>query len=166
MRYLGLLFLYLVGVYFSLSLHFFAHPWHYVQPMLVSVLLVYFNMSHSWWPYIYAMLAGFFVDSLNAVFGLQAAIFISIIFFLRTLQYSVITFRNILSVIILSIFSLLMYWLLFYIFDLIGEWSFYGWDQWPWLEWLRGLGLNFALVIILHLLYYNLWVRRHERQSF
>jgi len=166
MKYLLAFFLYLLSVYFFFSLIFFDNQWHYVQPLLITVLLIYFNTSHSWLPYLYALLAGFLVDSVSAVFGLQALIFITIIFCLRTLQYTIITFRNILSVIILSVFSLVLFWLLFYILDFIMEWPYYDLSQLDWGPWSRGLLINFSLIIVLHLLYYNLWLKKHERQSF
>lgn len=167
MRYFYLLLLYLISASVFFLLNFYDNGWQFLQPFLVVVLLIYFNLHHSWLQYLFAILAGFFMDSFTGIFGLHAVIFVVIIFLLQTLQMTILTSRNILSIIILTIFSFLIFWFLFWMADFIFNWEIYDFDKTQIKPILKMMSINIFLVLFFHLIYYNFWFKHHdEKQSF
>lgn len=167
MKYVYLILIYLIAVFLFFLLNFYDNGWQFLQPFLVAVLLVYFNSSKSWLHYLFAMLAGFFVDSFTGIFGLHTIIFVLIIFLLQGLQVTILTSKNILAIILLTIFSFLLFWVLFWAADFIFNWDVYVFDKTQIRPILKMTGINIFLVIFLHLIYYNFWLRHHDKkQSF
>lgn len=166
MRYLSLILLWLIGVYFFVALDSLDNGWQLIQPFLIFLLLLYFNSRNILWSYSFALLSGLFLDSLTGVFGLQTIIFLVIVFLLRSLQLTILSTKSVLSTLILIIFSFLMFWLLFWAANFIFSFGLYHLSRSLWLAMLKTFLANIALVILLQLLYYNLYAKKHERQSF
>jgi cell shape-determining protein MreD len=166
MKYLFLILIFLVAVYFFTVLNFYDNGWQYVQPFLVATLLVYYNISNHWIYYAFAFLAGLFVDSFTGVFGLHTIIFLFIIFILRSLQLTLLTSKNILTIILLTILAFVIFWLLFYSANFMFSWEMYTWQQSMLLPIFKMFIVNITAVIFFHLLYFNLHTKKYERQSF
>jgi len=166
MRYLFLILTFLSAVYFFTVLNFYDNGWQYVQPFLIVSLLVYYNIDNQWLYYSFAFLAGLFVDSFTGVFGLHAIIFLIIIFIIRSLQLTILTSKNILAIIILTILAFLLFWLLFYLANFLFSWEMYTFQQSNLMPMFKMFLINIATVIFFHLLYFNLYAKKHERQSF
>jgi len=167
MKYLYLILIFFVASFLFLFLNFYDNGWQFLQPFLVATLLVYFNIEQEWLHYIFAMVAGFFVDSFTSIFGLHAFIFISIVFILKSFQVTILTSKNILAIILLTLFSFILYWLLFWLSDSIFNWELYTFSNTMFMPVLKMFGVNIFLVIFLHLIYYNFWLKHHDKkQSF
>lgn len=148
-------------------LNFYDNGWQFLQPFLVSTLLVYFNQNNPWIYYSYALLAGLFVDAFTGVFGLHTIIFILIIFILSILQLTVFTSKNILTVILLSLFSFVLFWMFFMLANFVFPWNLYIIDFDLMLKIAKMMAINLFLLTLFHLLYYNLWAKHHDKkQSF
>jgi len=166
MRYLYLALIFLIASFCWLILNFYDNGWQFLQPFLVATLLVYFNYERPWLHYMFAMLAGFFVDSFTGIFGLHAVIFVIIIFLLKSLQTTILTSKNILAILLLTLFSFIIFWLLFWLSDFIFNFEIYIFDTTLLKAILKMIGVDLLLVILLHLIYYNFWLKKHEKQSF
>jgi len=166
MRYLYLILIYFLAAFLFLFLNFYDNGWQFLQPFLVASLLVYFNTTKIWQYYLFAMLSGFFVDSFTGIFGLHAILFVLIIFILQSLQVTIFTHKNILSVILLTIFSFILFWLLFWFSDFIFNWDLYTFNTAYFSPIFKMLAVDILVVIVLHLIYYNFFLRAHEKQSF
>lgn len=149
-----------------LFLNLYNNGWQLLQPFLVAMLLVYFNYNKEWVHYVFATLAGFFVDSFTGVFGLHAMIFVIIIFILSGLQATILTSKNILAIMLLTLFSFILFWLLFWASDLIFNLDIYTFDNTLIIPTAKMAGIDILLFIFLHLIYYNFWLKKHEKQSF
>lgn len=167
MRYLYLILIFWLASSLFLLLNFYDNGWQLLQPFLVAVLLVYFNFSQEWVHYMFAMIAGFFVDSFTGIFGLHAALFVIIIFILKGFQMTILSSKNILAIILLTLFSFILFWLLFWISNLMFNWEFYIFNNTLIIPILKMMLVNIFLVLFLHLIYYNFWVKKHDqKQSF
>lgn len=168
MKYAVIALLYLISVYSFFVLNFYHNGWQYVQPFLITVLLVYFNTKNEWLYYAYAFLSGLFIDSFTGIFGLYTASFLLIIFILRTLQISILTSKNILSIAILSILAFVFHNLFFWAINFVIASDFYNLERQPIYDISKAGLLNFFIIIICHLLYFNIWLRKrdYEGQSF
>lgn len=167
MRYLYLILIFLISSFLFLFLNFYNNGWQLLQPFLVATLLVYFNIQKEWLYYIFAMLAGFFVDSFTGVFGLHAIIFVGIIFILSSLQATILTSKNILAIILLTLFSYIIFWFLFWLIDLVFNLDLYTFDKNLIIPIIKMSGLDILFFIFLHLIYYNFWLKKHDqKQSF
>jgi len=158
--------IFLVAVYFFTVLNFYDNGWQYVQPFLIVTLLAYYNTEERWVYYGFAFLAGLFVDSFTGVFGLHTIIFLIIIFILRSLQLTILTSKNILTIILLTILAFVIFWLLFYLANFMFSWELYTFQKQMFMPMLKMFLVNIGVVIFLHLLYFNLHTKKHERQSF
>ncbi len=165
MKYLFLTFVYLLGSTVFIMLNFYDNGWQFLQPFLILVLLVYFNTENPWIYYTFASLAGLLLDSLSGVFGLHALIFIFIIFVLRSLQLTIITARNILTIISLTVFAFFLFWLIFWLSNIFFGWQLYHFNFVLWQTIVQKGLINIFIVIILHLLFYNFWIRGHANQQ-
>ena len=163
MKYLFIILFFLIAIYAFTLLNFYSDHWLYVQPMLIAVLLVYYNISQSWLYYSFASLAGLFVDSLNGIFGLQAIIFVIIIFILRSLQLTLFTSKNILTIILLTILAFIIFWLLLWSTSFIFNFQLYFLTKAIFIMILRGLVVNTFMTIFLHILFFNFWLKKQER---
>ncbi|MFA5126463.1 MAG: hypothetical protein WC465_00480 [Patescibacteria group bacterium] len=166
MKYLVSAFLFLSSIYCFTILTWSNNGWQFLQPFLIVVLLFYFNTEDDWLPYILALISGLYLDSVGGIFGLYSVIFISLIFILRTLQLTVFTARNMLTVILLVVFSIIIFWLMFWLLNFlfagyayVFTWSLLG-------HIAKGAIANLLIIILGHILYYNFWLKLHERQSF
>lgn len=166
MKYAIITLLFLVAVYFFTVLNYVDNGWQFVQPFLIVLLLLYLNLKDIWLVYIFAFVAGIFVDSFTGIFGLHTIIFLSIVFILRILQYTIFHHRNILSVLTLTIFSFVFFWLLFWLLNLIFNWQLYTFTNVIFWDILKTTLVNIVVVIFFHVLYYNIYLKKHERQSF
>jgi cell shape-determining protein MreD len=167
MRYLYFILIFFIASFLFQLLNFYDNGWQFLQPFLIATLLVYFNSSKEWLHYMFAMLAGFFVDSFTGIFGLHAVIFVLIIFILKTFQVTILTSKNILAIIILTLFSFLLFWLLFWFSDFVFNWDIYTFQNTMIRPILKMMSINIFLVIFLHLIYYNFWLKGHDKkQSF
>ncbi|MCD4760839.1 hypothetical protein K8R42_03000 [bacterium] len=167
MKYLFLILIFLLATYFFTLTNFYDNGWQYLQPFLVATLLVYYNSNNKWIYYTFAALAGLFVDSFSGVFGLHAIIFLFIIFFLKSLQLTILTSKNILTIILLTILALLIFWLAFWAANLIFSWGLYTFRWSLIINIAKMLVVDIFLVIFFHLLYFNLWAKKYdEKQSF
>ena len=167
MRYLYFILIFLISSFLFLFLNFYDNGWQLLQPFLVALLLIYFNSEKEWVYYTFALLAGFFIDSFTGIFGLHAVIFVIIVFVLKSLQVTILSSKNILSIILLTLFSFVVFWLLFWASDLIFNWNLYTFDNNLLKPILKMTGINIFLVIFLHLIYYNFWLKGHDqKQSF
>jgi len=160
------LILFLISLYFHFVFNFYGNGWQYVQPFLISLLLIYFNTSDLGLAYAYAFVAGLLVDSISALFGFHTIVFISIIFILKNFQLSTFTSKNIFTVLWLTIFSFLFYWLLVFLGHSVFDVSTYYIDRHQIKPILNGLWINILVVIFLHVWHFNFWVKKHEKQSF
>jgi len=165
MRYLYLILIFFIASLLWLLLNFYDNGWQFLQPFLIAVLLVYFNFGKEWIYYIFAMLAGFFVDSFTGIFGLHAVIYVIIVFILKGFQITILTSKNILAIILLTLFSFILFWLLFWAGDLIFNWNIYTFDNTLIIAILKMMAINIFLVLFIHLIYYNFWVKKHEHQQ-
>ena len=164
---LFLILIYLIAAYFFTVLNLYNYGWQFVQPFLIAALLIYFNVENNWLYYGFALLAGLFIDSLSGVFGLHALIFLFIIFILKTLQLTILTSKNILTIILLTILAFVLFWLIFWGAHVLFGWGIYLFDKVILFNILKTLPINISAVIILHVLFYNFWIRKHgQRQSF
>ncbi|RJQ34628.1 rod shape-determining protein MreD [Candidatus Parcubacteria bacterium] len=166
MKYIVIILMYLIGIYSFLMLSFLNNGWQYVQPFLVIVLLVYFNINNDWLYYTFALICGLTIDAFSGVFGLHAIIYLAIIFILKNLQLSILTSKNILTILLLTILSFIIFWLLFWATNFIASWDLYSFSQQSWKYIFRALGVDTLLIILLHLLYFNFFLRKHVTQSF
>lgn len=168
MKYAILTLLYLMSAYSFFVLNFYNDGWQYTQVFLVTILLVYFNTKNEWLYYLYAFLAGLLVDSFTGIFAVYTLSFISIIFILRTLQLSILTSKNILSIAILIILAFILNGLFFWLINFLLMSDFYIINQQPIYKIFKAGLLNFFVVIFLHLLYFNIWLKKrdYEGQSF
>lgn len=166
MRFVTAVILFLLAIYCHLVLNFYANGWQYLQPFLIALLLLYFNVSEQWLIYLFAFLSGLLLDSTAALFGFHVIAYILIIFIMRNLQSTIFTSKNILTVLLLTMWSFIFYWLMVFLGHVIFSVDSYYIDTqqiWPI---LRMILLNTFLVIFCHVWHYNFWVKRHERQSF
>jgi len=166
MKYLSIIFIFLISAFLSAILNFYGNGWQYLQPFLIAVLLIYFNVDNIWIYYIFAFVSGLFIDSFSSVFGLQTFIFLFIIWILKNLQLTIFTSKNILTIILLSLFAFLFFYFGVWLISWLSTWELYVFDipkLWPI---LKMTGLSMLTFISAHLLYYNLWLKKHERQSF
>jgi cell shape-determining protein MreD len=166
MRYLLLIFSWLLAVYVFTVLNYLDHGWQLLQPFLVVLLLIYFNSKNIIWSYSFALLAGIFLDSLNGIFGLQTIIFLFIVFVMRSLQLTILGTKNVFSTIVLILLALAMWWLIFGAINFIFHFNLYYFSQDLGRVIIKTFFIDVVLVILLHLLYYNFYVKKHERQSF
>ena len=166
MRYVALILIFLIAVYFFTVLNFYDNGWQYVQPFLIVTLLVYYNIDNHWLYYTFAFIAGLFLDSFTGVFGLHTIIFLTIILLLRSLQLTLLTSKNILTIILLTILAFVVFWLFFYSANFIFNWEIYTFQQAMLLPMFKMFLVNIATVIFFHLLYFNFHTKKHERQSF
>ncbi len=162
MKYIFIVLNFLLAVYLFFTLNFFDNRWHYIQPMLISTLLIYFNTESPWVRYVYALAAGLLLDSLSPVFGLQAIIFITIIFSLSLLQLTVFTSRNMFSIMALTALAFILFWFLFYLINTILQYSYYDLFQLDIEYWVLSMLINIFLVSFLHIFYFNLWSKKYE----
>lgn len=162
MRYLSLILLFLIAGYSFILLNFYDNGWQYLQPFLVATLLVYFNNDNPWVYYVFATVAGLFVDSFTGVFGLHAIIFLIIILILKSTQLTILTSKNILSILILTISSFIIFWLLFWSFNFIFDWQLYIFSVAILMAISKIIWINILIVIVFHLLLFNLWGKKHE----
>lgn len=166
MKYLVVLILFLVAVYFHLLFNFYGNGWQYVQPFLISLLLVYFNTSDNWLAYVFALVAGILLDSISAVFGFNTIVFLCIIFILKNLQLTTFTSKNILTILLLTLFSFLLYWFFVLLANNLFHLTAYDINIDLASSILKGLSINIFVLIFLHVCHYNFWVKKHEKQSF
>lgn len=166
MKYIISVILFLISLYFHLVLNFYGNGWQYLQPFLISLLLIYFNTSDLWLAYAFAFLAGILLDSISALFGFHTIVFISIIFILKNLQLSTFTSKNIFTVLWLTVLSFIFYWLVVFLGHSVFDISTYYIDNHQIKAILRGLSINVVLVIFMHVWHFNFWVKKHEKQSF
>lgn len=166
MRYVAALILFLVSLYFHLVLNFYGNGWQYVQPFLISLLLVYFNIKEEWVAYAFALVAGVLLDSISALFGFHMVVFVSIIFILKNLQLTTFTSKNILTVLALTSFSFILYWLFVFLAHSIFNVTIYHIDSRYLVAILKGAIINIFVVIFWHVWHYNFWIKKHEKQSF
>ncbi|MDP2812716.1 MAG: hypothetical protein Q8O32_03415 [bacterium] len=166
MKYLSIIFIFLISAFLSAILNFYGNGWQYLQPFLIAVLLIYFNVDKIWLYYSFAFISGLFIDSFSGVFGLQTFIFLFIIWLLKNLQLTIFTSKNIVTIIVLSLFAFLFFWASFYLANFLADWELYVFNIKIIWQILKMMGLNMLIFISAHLLYYNLWLKKHERQSF
>lgn len=167
MKYLSLILLFFIAGFLFILVNFYNNGWQFLQPFLVAVLLVYFNDENPWDYYTFAVVSGLFVDAFTGVFGLHAILFIIIILILRSMQLTILTSRNILSILILTILSFVLFWLLFWGLNFIFDWQLYSFSWSIILSISKVAWVNILAVILFHLLLFNLWGKKHEqRQSF
>lgn len=166
MRYIVTLILFLISVYFHLLFNFYGNGWQYVQPFLISLLLVYFNTSENWLAYVFALVAGILLDSISAVFGFNTIVLLSIVFVLKNLQLTTFTSKNIFTILLLTFFSFLLYWLFVLLANSLFHLTAYDMNLGLVGSILKGLGINIFVLIFFHVSHYNFWVKKHEKQSF
>ncbi len=166
MRYVAVLILFLVSLYFHLVLNFYGNGWQYVQPFLISLLLIYFNIKEEWVSYAFALVAGVLLDSISALFGFHTIVFISVIFILKNLQLTTFTSKNILTVLALTGFSFILYWLFVFLAHSAFNIADYDIDPNHLGAILKGVVINIFVVIFWHVWHYNFWIKKHEKQSF
>ncbi len=167
MKYPYLMLIFLVSAYFFTVLNFYDNNLQWLGPFLMSTLLVYFNNDNPWVYYGFATLAGLFMDSFTGIFGLYTIIFLVIIFLLRTLQLTVFTSKNILTIILLTSLAWFIFWLAFWLVNSIAGWQFYDFTWSMLVPIFKMTVLSIVLIIFFHLLHFNIWVKRHgQRQSF
>lgn len=167
MRYLNYILIYCISALLFFIFNFYDNGWQFLQPFLVVILLIYFNSDNIWLHYIFAMSAGFFVDSFTGIFGLHAIIFVVIIFLLKNLQLTLFTSKNFLSVVLLTVFSFIIYWLFFWLNDFMFHINIYIFNSSQFFLIFKTFLVNFAAVIVLHLIYYNFFLRHYDqKQSF
>jgi cell shape-determining protein MreD len=165
MRYLLSIFFWLVAIYIFSLLNLYQSGWQYVQPFLIVILLTYFNSEDHWLYYSLSILSGLYIDSLNGIFGVYSIIFLLILFILKILQNTWLTSKNFLSIVILTILAFVLFWFFFWLINSIFDWQIYIFNQQAWWLIFKNFILFFCTTLIIHLLIYNFWVRRHERQS-
>ncbi|MDD5749841.1 MAG: hypothetical protein PHO91_03615 [Patescibacteria group bacterium] len=166
MRYFAAVLLFLLAAYFYFYFGFYGSNWILLQPFLLALLLLYFNSNSPWFYYSFALLAGLFVDSFSGIFGLHSFTFIFIIFILKNLQLSIFTSRNILTVVVLSIFAFVIFYFCVYLIHFIFVGDFYVFSGRLFGQLAKMAGWGILIVAILHILHFNFWVKKNEEQPF
>jgi cell shape-determining protein MreD len=119
------LLLLIVALYFHTLGIFYNNIWQYTQPFLLVLLLFYFNCQDVRIAYLLAFVAGLYLDSLSAIFGLYTFLFIFIIFILRSLQLTWLTSKNIFTILSLAFLAYFIFWLAFWFLNFIFAWQIY-----------------------------------------
>lgn len=166
MKYLNVILIFLFSAFLYTMLNFYDNGWQYLQPFLIAILLIYFNIENPWLYYTFAFVSGLFIDSFSGVFGLHSFIFLFIIWLLKTLQLTIFTSRNMLTIILLTFFAFVFFWLVFFSVNFFASWELYILNKEIIFSILKMMLVNILLVTIIHLVYYNFWLKKHERQSF
>lgn len=167
MRYLISILIFLLSASFYTFVNMFNDGSQFLQPFLVTILLIYFNIENEWLYYTYAFMAGMYVDSFTGVFAVHTFIFLLIIFILRNLQLTIFSSKNFFSIILLTIFSFVLFWSLFWLVNLVFSLDLYVFNSDLWLNILKKAPFSILAVLLLHLIFYNLWIRRYDqKQSF
>ena len=163
MKYIGIILIFILAhsAYSLLNMH----PWHLLQPFLIALVFLYFVVDNSWLHYIFAMMAGLTVDSFSATFGLYTISFLTVVFLMRSLQLSVFSSKNTGTIISLAIIACLSFWLIAGLVYLIFHWSLHTLILVDILAIIGFSLINAISVIFLYILYFNIWLRRHERRS-
>lgn len=166
MKYLVSILLFLLSSYFWLLLNFFPNDWHFSQPFLVAILLLYFFGDNEWLLYSFALLSGLLMDSLSSIFGLNSLCFIIIVFILKILHETKLTKRSFLGTTVISLASFFIYWILMFLLSYIFGHNIYSWANLSYARILYSALINTAIVIVLSIIYLNLRRQKNEIQSF
>ncbi len=161
MKYLIAILLFIISAYLFVLLNINFNL--FIQPFLIALLLLYFNSYDYILNYSFALLSGLFIDSITTVFGLHTIIFLAIIFIISSLQLNIFRSKDILSVILLTLFSFIIFWLLFISFNFIFNLELYTFNNIFLLIVLKSIVLNIILVILSHLLFFNFWFKKHGK---
>jgi len=163
MKYALLGLLYTLGVYFYTLFNFAAHGWQYFLVFFVLILLVYFNNQNPTVNYVFAGCCGLYQDSLSVYFGVYTFIFITIVFLMSVLQSTVLTHRNFLSVVTLTVTAFIFYWLFFWLINFVFDRSVYLFSEQSWGDILKYGFMSIFAILLIHLLYFNLWSKKREK---
>lgn len=163
MKYLMSLLLLIVALYFHTLGIFYNNIWQYTQPFLLVLLLFYFNCQDVRIAYLLAFVAGLYLDSLSAIFGLYTFLFIFIIFILRSLQLTWLTSKNIFTILSLAFLAYFIFWLAFWFLNFIFAWQIYFFSWSILLQISKASLISILILIFLHVFYYNVWLKKNER---
>jgi hypothetical protein len=164
MKYVGVILIFILAHSVYSLLNF--HPWHLLQPFLIALIFLYFVIDNTWLHYAFALVAGLTMDSFGAAFGLYTISFLTIVFLLRGLQLSIFSSKNTGTIISLALIACLSFWLIIGLVYFIFSWSLYNLALSDFLAIIGFSLINALLVIFLYVLYFNLWLKRHEGRSF
>ncbi len=161
MKYLSFILLFIISAYLFILLNINFNL--FIQPFLIALLLLYFNNNDYILNYSFALLSGLFIDSITPVFGLHTILFLIIVFIITSLQLNIFRSKDILSVILLTVFSFIIFWLLFILINILFSFELYSFSTLFISTVLKSIVLNSILVILFHLLFFNLWFKRYGR---
>lgn len=160
MKYLTLLILFVLThtVYSLVN----VGNWGFLEPFLVLLILVYYIFDNPWIYYGLALLAGLIVDSFAASFGLHTLSFLIILFILSSLQLTIFTSKNTGTLIFLTFVSCLIFWLFLWSFYYLSNWEIYilSWSLFG--KMLKMVFIDTAIIVLLYILYFNLWFKKHN----
>ena len=105
--------------------------------------------------YFFSIISGLFIDSFTEIFGLHTIIFLLIIFILDILKNELLSFKNILSILLLIFVSFFLYYLFIYLFYLIIGDIEYFYNIYSIFFIIKSLFINISLTIIFYLIYFN-----------
>ncbi len=125
------------------------------QSFLIFSLLIFLIINDYRIVYTFAILAGLFLDSFTAFFGLHSFIFLLIIFIISILKKEVFGINNIWTILLLIFISFFLYYLFTYLFYLINGNIEYFFITYNLFTISLSLIINTLITISLYLMYYN-----------
>ncbi|MCB9802681.1 hypothetical protein H6761_01510 [Candidatus Nomurabacteria bacterium] len=161
MKYLGLLFVFLLTYTVYAFLDFTT--WHWLNPFLLSLIFLYYANSNPWIYYSAALIFGLTLDAFSASFGLHTISFLLMIFVISNLQLTIFTSKNTGTIFFLTFLANFLFWLIFWIIYWISPWQLYIFDLQVLIKIIRFIFIDTFLVFIFYILYFNLWLKKHER---
>ncbi len=165
MKYLALLILFILThtVYSLVN----VGSWSLLEPFLIMLILVYYIFENPWIYYPIAILAGLFIDSFSASFGLHTFSFLLVLFILSTLQLTIFTSKNTGTIIFLTFLGQLIFWLVLWLLYSISHWSIYLFSWITFWQIFKIIFINTFIIVFVYILYFNLWLKKHhEKRSF
>ena len=160
MKYLNIIILFLVAA--LIQLLFNANQCHWLQPFLIALIFLYYTEDNPWVYYSFAALAGLFLDSFSASFGLYTLTFLLVIAVVSGLQLTTFTSKNTGTIILLTIIGFAIFWLIIWLLQFAfmeGLYSFPMIEIW---QIIKFYFINVFITIFIYILYFNLWLKRHE----
>ena len=125
------------------------------ETFLIFLILLYLIVKDSKIYYTFALLAGLFIDSFTAFWGLHAFLFCLIIFIINILKEEFLGRKNIFTILLLIAFAFLFYYLFTYLFyELIGQGEYF-FHTYHLFYIIKSLIINILITIILYLIHYN-----------
>lgn len=159
MRYLGVLFLFVIS--YTVFSFIFSGSWHWLNPFLISLILIYYSTNDPWLYYGSAFLFGLTLDAFAPGFALYTLSFLLILFVISNLQLTIFSSKNTGTIILLTLVANILFYLIYYFIHWLSDSLFYVLSWSTLLSIARFILLDTLLVVVLYVLYFNLWLKKH-----